>query len=305
MKKMKVSILALSVLVGGAVFASAADKPIVAGTANVAVTNVAPLLWVETMGQIPHSPFVNTTNLNPQSIVIVDTDGSGKISGLVNLIKDWKQDNGTNPATFLAQSSWIGTVKGSVKASKMGQPTVQMTIQANGYTSPTTNLLLVNNQRAQAGNSSLNINFKSTTAAVPINTNNLNLCRVAGSSKIQFKPGVTVIQSSKSLTETATLDVYQNIEKELDMRVVSYGSKFGIIFQDLFGTGSSNSKGAFNVNLKGGSGGSNLQLKGQLAAIAYISGGATNIITTISTVEEKGKVQGQTVNGQGVFKQFN
>ena len=46
MKKIKVSILALSVLVGGAVFASAAEKVIVASTDNITVTNVAPLIWV-------------------------------------------------------------------------------------------------------------------------------------------------------------------------------------------------------------------------------------------------------------------
>ena len=80
MKKIKVSILALSVLVGGAVFASAANKAIIVGTSNVEVTNVAPIVF-STVSELPASPFVNKTNLNSSSIVIVSTDEKGKISG--------------------------------------------------------------------------------------------------------------------------------------------------------------------------------------------------------------------------------
>jgi hypothetical protein len=307
MKKIKVSILALSVLVGGAVFASAADKTITASTSDVVITNVAPLLWVDIFDSLPSSPFTSNNVDQANSIVFVNTDMSGKIDGVVNLIKNWTT-GGTNP-TFIAQSSMFGSVKGSVKASKMAQPTTQMTIKANGYTAPTTNLLLINNQQVNAGMSTLNVNFSSKNPALPVNTNNPNFAAILGTSKIQFKSGIAAVNpSTKSFSETAVLYVYQNIVRQLDCRAVVYGNKLGVIewgTTDAWGEGSINSKGAFNVTLKGGGGGSSsLQLKGQVAALSYITEGATNQITTISTVTEKGKIQGQAVEGQGYWARF-
>jgi hypothetical protein len=303
MKKIKV-ILALSVLVGGAVLASAkSSSTLVASTADITVTNVAPLVWIETMNAIPQSPFINTTNLSDASIIIVDNDSKGKIFGVVNVVQDFTQ--GTNNSIF-AESSWIGNVSGSIKASKMGQPTVQMTIKANGYSSPTTNTLIVAKQSSSAGNASVNINFKSTSAAVPNSTNaffGYTAAKVAGTSKISFKPGITAVQEKKNVTETATLDVWLYNEKELGLRVVSFGSKFGVIMQDLFGTGSVNSKNQFTVNLKNG-GGDSLQLKGQVAAAVIVNGDGTNNIVTISQMDEKGKVSGQAVEGKGFFSKF-
>jgi len=305
MKKIKVSILALSVVVGGAVFASAkSSSTIIVSTADIAITNVAPLVWVTPGGYTPEalplSPFLNITNLNPASIVIVNTDTKGKIYGVVNLIKDWTEVQGSN-TVVKAQTSWIGTVSGSVKASKMGQPTVQMTIKANGYSSPTTNTLILNKD-SSGGDASLNINFKSTSLPVPVSTNFLGVtAKVSGTSKINFKPGITVIPEQKTITETATAAVRLNSERELPMRVVSYGKKFGVIMQDMYGTGSLNSQNQFTVNLKDGTGGSSLQLKGQVAAAVIINPGSTNNITTFTTVAEKGKVEGQAVEGNGVL----
>lgn len=45
-------------------------------------------------------------------------------------------------------------------------------------------------------------------------------------------------------------------------------------------------------------------MKGQLNAFAFISGGATNQITTNSTVDEKGKIAGQAVVGKGFWARF-
>jgi hypothetical protein len=301
MKKIKVSILALSVLVGGAVFASAAEKAIVVSTANIVVTNIAPLVWVD-VNDFPTSVFLNTTNLNEDSVGWVDTDSKGKIYGVFNLIKDWTKVEGSNTVLY-AQSSWIGTASGSVKASKMGQPTIQMTMKANGYTSPTTNTLIINKQNSSGGNASMNVNFKSTSAPVAVNTND-NTWKVVGTSKINFKPGITLVQTSKTITEAADLKVRKYSEKELPMRIVSYGTKFGVLMQDLFGTGSANSKGGFSVNLKEGSGGSTLNLKGQLAAATIINSSGTNQVITFSQVDEKGKIQGQAVEGKGIFSSF-
>ena len=88
------------------------------------------------------------------------------------------------------------------------------------------------------------------------------------------------------------------------MRLVNFGSRFGVIAGDMFGTGSVNSNNRFTVNLKNGNGGSNIQLKGTVASFSFIGGGTTNQITVLSTVEEKGRVEGQAVAGNGVFKAF-
>ena len=309
MKKIKVSILALSVLVGGAVFASAADKLIVASTVDVVVTNVAPLVWVD-VSAFPNSLFLNSTNMSEESTGFVTTDDKGKIIGFANAIKNWTKVEGSNTVVY-AQSSWIGSIKGSVKASKMGQPTIQMTFKGNGYSSPTTNTFVINSQNSSAGNASLNINFKSTSVPVRLFTNDFSpfSAKVVGTSKISFKPGITVIQSSKTISESADLDVDLYSEKNIDARVVAYGTKFGVIAdvgnQTLFGTGSGNKNNQFNVNLKGADGGSSLSLKGQLASAAIITPGATNQVVTISTMEEKGKIQGQAVSGNGFFSRFN
>lgn len=304
MKKIKVSLLALSVLVGGAVLASAAksDKSFVASTADITITNVAPITFIDVFNEIPESPFVNTTNLSPASIIIVDTDSKGKIYGVVNVIKEWTT-TGTNASVY-AETSWVGDVKGSVKASKMGQPTVQMTIKANGYSSPTTNTFVINKSSSLAGNASLNLNFKSSGVPVLVNTNSPSGdAKLAGTSKISFKPGITAIQSSKTVSEPAVLTVSLNSEKQLPLRIVSYGSKFGVILGDLFGTGSVNSKNQFTVNMKNG-GGDSLQLKGTVASAIIINGGETNSVVTFSQVNEKGKISGQAVEGQGFFSSF-
>jgi len=305
MKKMKVSILALSVLVGGAVFASAADKVIVASTSDVAITNVAPLVWSD-ISELPSSPFTSNTVDTANSIVFVSTDSSGKIEGVVNLIKNWTT-GGTNP-TYVAQSSLFGSVKGKVSASKMAQPTTQMTIKASGYSAPSTNLILINNQQASAHAATLSVNFSSKNPALPTVTNAApSQYAIAGTSKIQFKPGLAIIGTpTKAWTETAVLPVYQNKVSTLDCRAVVYGTKLGVIEWNNIGAageGNLNKNGQFNVTLKSG-GSSSLQLKGQVAALSYRTENATNSITTISTVTEKGKMQGQAVEAQGYWARF-
>lgn len=313
---MKISLLPFAILVGGAVVGSAADKVIVASTSDVAVTNVAPLLWVGVF-TIPASPFVNPSNVSPESIIIVDTDGSGKISGVVNLIKTWTT-GGTDhePVVVNAVSSWIGSVKGKVTASQMGYPTIQMTIQAQGYSAPATGMLVINSQQYTAVPSKVKIQFKSTTPAIPVvpHPSRFDFI-VEGTSKINFNPGTTTDSCGcNTFYEPAELYVEQNIVKEIGFRVIAYGHKLAVIAQDttnsfigsLYGAsgqGNVNSQGAFSDNLKGLSGNSNLQLKGQLAALAYLT--PSDTVTTISTVTENGKIQGQAVNGQGYFGRFN
>ena len=304
MKKMKVSILALSVLVGGAVFASAATKYIVASTSDIVVTNVAPLVWSD-VGDLPSSPFL-TNNWDSSSIVMVGTDSSGKIGGVVNLIRNWTT-GGTNP-TYLGQSSLFGSVKGKISASKMALPTTQISLKASGYTAASTNVLFINKQYINAGNASLSVNFSSKNPALPTVTNAFPAAwqyAIVGTSKVQFNSGiVSIFPSTKAWTEVAVLPVYLNKVQELDCRVGVYGNKLAVIEQGSIGAageGNVNKNGQFTVSLKTGFSGESLQLKGQVDAITYITEGATNTVTTISATNEKGKMQGQAVTGQGYW----
>ena len=310
---MKSSILALTVLTAGAVVSAAANQVFVANTSDIAVTNLAPLLWVG-VTTLPSSPFVNPDNVSPASLIIVDTDGSGKISGVVNLIKNWTTGGtGTEPLVVNAVSSWIGTVKGKVTASQMGYPVIQMTIQAQGYSAPAATVVVINSQQASAVPSKVKIQFNSTTPAIPVVPKPSRFDFVVkGNSKINFNPSTGQSCECNTFYEPAELFVEQNIVREIGFRVAAFGNKLGMIAQDttnsfigsLYGAagqGNVNSQGAFSVNIKGLSGNSNLQLKGQLAA--YLT--PSNSVRTISTVTEKGKIQGQAVNGRGYFKGFN
>jgi hypothetical protein len=160
------------------------------------------------------------------------------------------------------------------------------------------------------------IQFKSTQPAKPVVPNPGPGDFVAeGSSKINFNPGTTTDSCGcNTFYEPAQLHVEQNIVKEIGFRVVAYGNKLSVIAQNTAnsnlgslngasGTGNVNSQGGFSLNLKGLTGNSNLQLKGQLAALAYLTSSGT--VTTINTVTEKGKIQGQAVEGQGFFNRFN
>jgi hypothetical protein len=316
MNGVKISLLSVAVLLGGTVAGPAAERVIVASTSDIAVTNVVPLLWVG-VSTIPGSYFANPDNVSTNSIIFVNTDESGKISGVVNLIKTWTT-GGTDhqPVVVNAVSSWMGSVKGKVTASQMGYPVIQMTIKAQGYSAPATGVLAVNSQQFSAVPSSVKIQFKSSTPAMPIVSNPSRFDFVVeGTSKINFNPGTTTDSCAcNTFYEPAELFVEQNVVREIGLRVVNFGNKLGVIALDttssfigsLFGAsgqGSVNSQGAFSVNLKGLSGNSNLQLKGQLAALAYLT--TSDTITTINTVTEKGKIQGQAVNGQGFFNRFS
>jgi len=298
----------LSVLVGGAVFASAADKPIIASTSDIEVTNVAPLVWTDVV-EIPKSAFLNNSNVT-YFPGFVTTDAKGKIIGVANIIKNWTIPDGTNAPKTVAQSSWVTDVKGTVKASKMGQPTIQMNLKGNGYSAPNTNLLVINGETAVAGASTLSLNFKSTAIPVPVRTNGVVVYGVVGNYKGSAKTGITAINNNKpiKIDEAAAMEVDRNSVQDLSMRVVRYGSKLNVIAGGgdggLWGSGNVNSKNQFTVNLKDGGLGSSLQLKGQLAALVWVTEGATNTVSSISTMSQKGKIDGQAVEGNGIFSRF-
>jgi hypothetical protein len=295
MKKIKVSILALSVLVGGAVFASAANNSAILGsTTDVVLTNSVPLIW-SGVYDLPTSALLNPNQGVSSEVMVVDTDDGGKIAGVGNIIKRY-YGNSADTNAVTAISSWYTTVKGTIKASQMGTPTVSMSIKGDGYLAPGTNTTVIvpgNNADAFPGKFNLTFSAKNTPAI----SNNFAY-HILGNLKGTITPAVKGAKSEK-VDQAADLVVDRNSMGEIVMRVIVSGNKFSAILwdTDATGSGSINSSKQYTLNLKPISGGSSsLQLKGQIAAVTQSP--FTNI-TTINTADVKGKIQGQAVQSTG------
>jgi hypothetical protein len=298
MKKIKVSILALSVLVGGAVFASAANSAILGSTSDVTLTNAVPLIWSDVF-TLPTSVLLNPNQGVSFEAMTVATDEGGKIAGAGNIIKRY-YGNSADTNAVTAISSWYTTVKGNINASQMGVPTVKMTIKGQGYLAPGTNTtIILNGQSSDAFPGKFNLNFAANkTAAI---SNNFQW-HIIGSLKGSITPAVKGAKSQK-VDEAADLIVDRNAMGTLDMRVIVSGNKFAAILWDTDATGQATVKnGKYTLNLKPISGGSSkLQLKGDM--VAFTQTPFTNI-TTITTADVTGKIQGQAVKSTG-FKVSN
>jgi hypothetical protein len=305
MKKIKVSILALSVLVGGAVLASAAkDSNIIGATSDVYLTNAVPLVWYD-VNTAPTSGLLTNLSAGPGSVI--DTDSSGKISGVANIIKSYTGTTGTNTnSTVIAISSWYTTIKGKISASKMAQANVSMSIKGDGYAAPDTNLVLViPSQKIDAFPGKLSVNFsaKNVTAV-----SNNAAYHILGNLKGSVTPAVKGAKTEK-IDQVADLVVNRRAMDEIDMRVVVSGSKLAAIAfnGEIYGaTGTANigKGGTYTLNLKDPAGGaSSLQLKGTTAVLVQ-PGNTNNTVTTVSTADVKGKLQGQAVEGTA-FKTSN
>jgi hypothetical protein len=302
MKKIKVSILALSVLVGGAVFASAASSSTILSTSDVFLTNTpTPIVW-SAVYDIPTSALLNPDKGVSFQAGVVDTDNGGKISGAGNIIKKYYGNTAdTNAVTAI--SSWYTTVKGNITASTMGTPTVKMTLKGQGYLAPGTNTTVIKPAQSSDGfPGQFNLNFKADkTKAVPVSTNAQNEVTWAVIGKLTgtITPATKGAKQTK-VDETATVVVDRTAMDTVGLRVIAYGKKFGAILlnTDATGMGSIDSnKGTYKVTLKPVSGGSSsLQLNGQILAVTQTP--YTNV-TTINTADIKGKIQGQAVQSKG------
>jgi hypothetical protein len=303
MKKIKVSILALSVLVGGAVFASAAknNNLTVASTEDITLTNVVPLVYSD-VSTLPTSAFLVLTQGTSFQAAVVNTDSGGKISGVANVVKKYFDASGTN---VIGASSFYVTVKGKISASQMGVPTVQMTLKGNGYTAPgvSNTVVIYGVEHKDSFPGSLSLNFKANkTAVVNLSTNFGQVTgHIIGTLSGTFKPGLAAINSKTvKINEPGDLQVDFNRLGELDMRVIVFGNKFAaVLYQtDASGQGNISKNNTYTLNLKSAAGGnSSLQLKGQIGAWAF--GSTNNTITTINTADVKGKIEGQAVASTG------
>jgi hypothetical protein len=299
MKKIKVSILALSVLVGGAVLASAASSSIIGATSDVALTNTVPLVWYD-VNQLPTSLLLGDTNSSFQA-GFIDTDSGGKIAGVGNVVKYYYGASNN----VVAIGSWYTTVKGKISASKMAIANVNMSIKGDGYSAPNTNpVIIFPAQKSDGFPGKLSVNF--TAKNVTAVSNNFAY-HILGNLKGTVTPAVQGAKAEK-VDQAADLVVGRNARTELDMRVIVSGNKLAAILYGTDATGTANigKGGTYTLNLKPvGGGSSSLQLKGQTAIVVQ-PGNTNNAVTTISTADVKGKIQGQAVETTGFkFSSFD
>jgi hypothetical protein len=290
MKKIKVSILALSVLVGGAVFASAASSALVGSTSDVTFTNVPPLVWSDVF-DLPTSKLLSSTNGLDDTASTVYTDASGKIWGVGNILKKYYDATGSN---VIAISSWYMTVKGNITASTMDTPTVNMTLAGQGYIAPGTNAVIVipgNSVDTFPGKFNLTFSAKNTTPVLGV---------IKGTLKGTITPA-TKNGKQTQINEDAFLAVDRISESTLTMRIIASGTKFNAIsfIQGTPTTGTSTinkNTGKYNLTLKPLAGGSSsLKLAGQASLLIS----STNYIT-LNTADVTGKIQGQAVKSSAV-----
>ena len=128
MKNIKVSILALSVLVGGAVLASASSTPVVYTTYEVSASETN-LLATDSYWDISGTPTTASGIYNPEvfNAVSCNTDGSGKIVGAGMVYLGFS----TNVPPY---SLFTASVSGKVSNSGKGTTTVTMQIKGVGMT---------------------------------------------------------------------------------------------------------------------------------------------------------------------------
>ena len=128
MMKMKVGLLALSVLAGGMLAAVAATNTFSAYGLRVNYDNNADAkIWSVSGGPLNPADAIYPHFEYDSGGQLVDTDGSGKISG----VGQWTVTYSPSGTPF---STFYGTVVGKL-AGKIGLPaTVTMTVKADGYT---------------------------------------------------------------------------------------------------------------------------------------------------------------------------
>jgi len=321
MKKLKISLLTMAVVAGGAIGASAATAKTTEGDTfqvNLSFPSNAPLSLIS-VSDIPQSASVDLTTNASTRFLAVDTDGSGKIEGAglleltygvttvtTNADTNLPPDITITPSGF---SDYIIDVGGKI-STKNNNPNVQESIKGKGYSTTSSNLASIVNPGSAA--SSLSVTFTGNSAVAT--SNSVIAGRLKGSIKPGKVPGVAGgTGKSVKVDETATLPVDQITIDTIPIQVVAFGGKFdavaligggedsaGAPFRGSGSSSSSNNK--FNASFKGlGSSarGSSFKLTGSTAPVAIITDG-TNTVTFVSAGELKGKILGQSVDVKGI-----
>jgi len=326
MKKMKVSLLALTALVGGTMLASAEAAPQAGATyvERIEFATAPAVITVSSFSFGGGNDFLTPDKSTGFTLLSssIDTDGSGKIEGVAVIrllnIATLVTTNGfttntdgtnitidpileTNTSAAAGFSDFAADVSGKI-STKKDAPSITLTIKGSGYSGADTNIDFFNVSLA-AKPASMNLKFVSSSG--------VSNETIGGKLTGTVNPGIKAINNGKAvkINETATLNVNSNAITDFLLHVVQIGTKINATTIDegdliASGKGSVNSKGAFTVNFKGVSfsRGSSFKLTGTTGPLDIsITDTATNSVPNapITGVELKGKIDGQTVDATG------
>jgi hypothetical protein len=287
MKKLKISLLALSVLAGGSLVASAAAATTyTAYNLFAAWTNIT--VW-DVDGAITTS---GTTFPQVDNDTFVSTDGSGKITGGGFLTVDYNTNNVPWSRIFV-------DISGKVSSTKSSAASVSLTMKGNGFT--------VQDHTVAATATPVSCNLKFTGAPGPNpDTNSSQTSIIVGTvsgtitgntplgTKTAKVTNLPVVLQSGSFTLQASMDVLASATKM---------SIWGLGNSTFTGTGNIKKDNTFTANLKGtGNGkGSSLSLTGTIGTYTNGFAGTNSGISYSAPVQpiniKSGKIQGQTVSG--------
>jgi hypothetical protein len=309
MKKIKVSLLALAVVAGGAIGASAASSKTTEGDSygiRLLFPSNAPLSFILVNAVAQGAAALTISNATFEGVVT--TDGSGKIdgAGFERIRYGVLTTNGIVPAAI---SDYNVNVSGKI-STKNNLPSVQESLKGTGFSSTTnvvlngTNGPIIIIKSPQSGSSSFSVNFTANSAVISSNS-----ILAGGTLKGTIKPGINAINGGKTIqvNEGAILPVELFTLTEGDFQVVQFGNKFwangvNFPFSQFNGSGSSSSNGKFNYNAKGfgQASGSSFKLSGTGGQLIIVIGGVTNTVVAISSADLSGKIAGQSVSVKGV-----
>jgi len=329
MKKPAISMLALAVVAGGALGASAASST--EGDTyqlNLRFAANDPLAFVVVNAVPLGAAALTISNANFQGVV--DTDGSGKIEGagferivygvFAIVITTNPPPIGTVTNSVLlptAYSDYNVSVSGKISV-KYGLPNVQETLKGAGYSSTRANITLNGSdgtivivKSPTSGKSTFNVNYTANAPVVVVTNGVVQTTHLFGIYTGSIKPGIQQINNGKtiSVNEWADLPVDVPTFTEANFQVVQFGNKFWAngtndFFNAFNGSGNVNTgNNQFNASFKGlgPASGSNFKLNGTTGSLVIIINGVTYTVTTVSQAMLTGKFAGQSITKYGVI----
>ncbi len=302
MKKLQVSLLALSLLAGGSLAASAAavhtgsDYDVTISWTNPAPTSI---FLLENVPVPDTNASVNVQVLQDD----VSTDGSGKIDGAA--VYRITFSSGASNNTVLAIADIVCDVSGVINL-KGATPTATVQIKGNGASVDSTGVIGVANLSLKFTGSPTNIN---STGSTKFTGNFTGTVKVGLASVNGGKP---INVGSKGNTTTGSAGGF-GLPLSFDGQVVQSDTKLYMIG---FVSDGGGFNGNGNVNSKQGKYTANLQgfafAKGSTLSLSGTTGTQTNVwfqfgtnppvqatISVPGTADAKGKIAGQTVKATG------
>jgi hypothetical protein len=284
MKRTKLSILALAVLAGGTLAASAAAVPTVvqAYSLSISFTNAQAQYW-----SVDTGPF--TTNVESATApaffgsgISTSTDGSGKITG-AGILSVLNNTVGSPASQFAVNVS--GKISATTAAA--GTPTVSLTVKGKGYT--------VNSNGVPTA-ANISLTFKSSVVA----DNNNRFPGTLTGTVSGLTPGVkaaTKITAQGAFVRASSQ--FASIDTDIVQSMKGTSGKLVIFSSDTAGSGSVKAGGyTLNGHGTGHHSASSMSVKGTEGSYTNNVFASTNTIvfsapTTAAIV--KGKLSGQAV----------